>query len=73
LKNEVKKKMMIDPRKLPHQSHHERSSETKVNKNFEERVGSRAIFSLRARIAIGIHVTVGDTNLPASFPARRHT
>jgi len=35
LKNEVKKKMTIDRRKLRHQSHRERISEAKVNKNFE--------------------------------------
>jgi hypothetical protein len=34
MKNEVKKKMMMDQRKLSHQSHHERSSEAKVDNNF---------------------------------------
>ena len=34
MKNEVKKKMMMDQRKLSHQSHHKRSSEAKVNNNF---------------------------------------
>jgi hypothetical protein len=44
MKNEVKKKMMIDRRRSRHQSHAERVSEAKVNKNFEQRITSRAIF-----------------------------
>jgi len=40
MKNEVKKKMMIHRRKLRHQSHAERNSRAKVNKNFAERIES---------------------------------
>jgi hypothetical protein len=54
LKNEVKKKMMIDRRKLPHQSHAERNSQAKVNKNFAERVASRAFFIPRVRYGLGL-------------------
>src|SRR5579864_3094602 len=38
MKNEVKKKMMIESRKLSHQSHDERISSTNVNHYFAENV-----------------------------------
>jgi hypothetical protein len=38
MKNEVKKKMMMDSRKLWHQSHDERISSTNVNHYFAENV-----------------------------------
>ena len=39
MKNEVKKKMMIESRKLWHESHDERIFVTKVNSNFSEMRG----------------------------------
>jgi hypothetical protein len=48
MKNEVKKKMMIDRRKSWHQSHGERTSSAKVNKIFVEGIVSRLLFILKA-------------------------
>jgi len=49
MKNEVKKKMMIDRRKSWHQSHGERTSWAKVNKIFWNCIESRLLFILNAR------------------------
>jgi hypothetical protein len=48
MKNEVKKKMMINRRKSRHQSHAERISEAKVNRNFADLMVERAVFMPRA-------------------------
>jgi hypothetical protein len=66
MKNEVKKKMMIERHWLPHESHTERVSDTKVNKSFEDCIESQMFFVVRHAVTRVEHA--GSTRPQRSGP-----
>ena len=71
MKNEVKKKMMIERRKLSHQSHDDRVFGSKSQEVFSQTASSCSEFSFRDRIVAHVELTSADMNRVAWFQRGR--